>query len=60
MERRGVTAQLGQDGLYRFSFKDQHGLSHSDVAAERLYRGARPTASPAASRRTPSGPWVPA
>jgi hypothetical protein len=40
LERRGVTAQLGQDGLYRFSFKDQHGLSHSDVAADRLYRGA--------------------
>ena len=39
LERRGVAAQLGQDGLYRFSFKDQHGLAHRDVAAERLYRG---------------------
>lgn len=39
LKRRGVTAQLGQDGLYRFSFKDRHGLQHTDVAADRLSRG---------------------
>ncbi len=39
LEGKGVTAKLGEDGLYRFSFKDQHGLSHRDVAADRLYRG---------------------
>ena len=38
--RQGVTARLGENGLYRFSFKDRHGLEHQDVPAERLYRGA--------------------
>lgn len=37
LERKGVSAHVGDDGLYRFSFKDQHGLSHGDVAASRLY-----------------------
>ncbi len=37
LERKGVTAHVGDDGLYRFSFKDQHGLSHEEVAVSRLY-----------------------
>ena len=37
MERQGVKAHLGEDGLYRFSFKDQHGLDHTEVSAARLY-----------------------
>jgi IS30 family transposase len=37
--RQGVTAKLGEEGLYRFSFRDRHGLEHQDVSAERLYRG---------------------
>jgi len=37
--RQGVTAKLGENGLYRFSFKDRHGLEHQEVPAERLYRG---------------------
>jgi len=38
MGRQGVTAQLGENGLYRFSFRDHHGLEHREVPAERLYR----------------------
>ncbi|MGC8724077.1 MAG: hypothetical protein ACP5VF_09410, partial [Acidobacteriota bacterium] len=34
---RGVTARLDEDGLYRFSFKDQHGLDHTEVSAAKLY-----------------------
>ncbi len=34
---RGVTARLGEDGLYRFSFKDQRGLDHTEVSAANLY-----------------------
>lgn len=38
MERRGVTARLDADGLYRFTFTDRHGLAHAEVAADRLTR----------------------
>ena len=38
LERKGVTAKLGEDGLYRFSFKDPQGLVHQDVSAQRLYQ----------------------
>jgi hypothetical protein len=34
---RGVRARLDEDGLYRFTFKDQHGLDHTEVSAARLY-----------------------
>ena len=37
LERQGVRAQLGEDGLYRFSFRDEHGLDHTDISAARLY-----------------------
>jgi hypothetical protein len=37
LEHRGVTARLDEDGLYRFTFKDQHGLDHTEVSAARLY-----------------------
>ena len=37
MDRKGVKAHLAEDGLYRFSFRDQHGLDHTDVSAARLY-----------------------
>jgi hypothetical protein len=40
MERQGVKAHLGEDGLYRFTFKDQHGLEHTEVSAARLYSSA--------------------
>ena len=40
LERKGVTAKLGEDGLYRFSFKDPQGLVHQDISAQRLYQGA--------------------
>lgn len=39
LEGKGVAAKLGEDGLYRFSFKDQHGLMHRDASAQQLYRG---------------------
>lgn len=39
MERRGVSARLDADGLYRFTFSDRHGLTHSEIAADRLSRG---------------------
>ena len=39
MGRQGVTARLGEDGLYRFTFQDRHGLDHTEVKAEQLYRG---------------------
>lgn len=39
LERKGVDARLGDDGLYRFSFTDRHGLPHTDVAVDRLNRG---------------------
>ncbi|MGA9752420.1 MAG: relaxase/mobilization nuclease domain-containing protein [Acidobacteriota bacterium] len=37
MERQGVKSHLGEDGLYRFTFQDRHGLDHTDVSAARLY-----------------------
>jgi len=40
LEGKGVVAKLGEDGLYRFSFKDHQGLVHQGVAAQRLYQGA--------------------
>lgn len=39
LSRQGVTARQDEQGRYRFSFKDKHGLSHSDVYADRLTRG---------------------
>ena len=59
LEGKGVAAKLGEDGLYRFSFKDQHGLSHRTWPPTASIV-ARPTASAAGSRRTRSGPWAPA
>jgi hypothetical protein len=38
LEGKGVAAKLGEDGLYRFSFKDEHGLIHQNVSAQQLYR----------------------
>ncbi|MGA9753320.1 MAG: relaxase/mobilization nuclease domain-containing protein [Acidobacteriota bacterium] len=37
MERQGVKAHLDEDGLYRFSFQDRHGLDHTEVSAAKLY-----------------------
>lgn len=39
MGQRGVSARLDEDGLYRFTFTDRHGLSHTEVSADRLTRG---------------------
>lgn len=39
LSRLGVAARQDEQGRYHFSFKDNHGLSHSDVSADRLSRG---------------------
>jgi len=37
LRSRGVRARLDEDGLYRFTFQDRHGLDHTEVSAARLY-----------------------
>ena len=39
LSRQGVTARQDEQGRYHFSFRDNHGLSHNDVSADRLNRG---------------------
>ncbi len=39
LSKLGVAARQDERGRYHFSFKDSHGLSHSDVSADRLSRG---------------------
>ena len=39
LSKLGVAARQDEKGRYYFSFKDNHGLSHSDVLADRLSRG---------------------
>jgi hypothetical protein len=53
--RQGVSARLGEDGLYRFSFRDRHGLEHRDVSAERLYRGTNDRISTRLQENADSG-----
>ncbi len=39
LERQGVKAIRSGNGRYRFEFQDRHGLPHTEVKAEQLYRG---------------------
>lgn len=39
LERQGVKATQAVTGRYRFEFQDRHGLMHSQVEAEHLYKG---------------------
>jgi|WetSurMetagenome_2_1015567.scaffolds.fasta_scaffold23987_2 hypothetical protein len=39
LSKLGVAARQDEQGRYHFSFKDNHGLNHDDVSADRLSRG---------------------